>query len=272
MAETKGYCKKHGEFILRDGCPQCLAERRQAGITPAQDELEDGLNQEGLTLAGAEEPATEKAPTSIIRVKPEQDMEVQSFYSQSLQFQEFAEHRVITIPEDLKPATDDLSIIAKVKRALEEKRKEYVKPLQDYIKEINDAFKKLMQPIEAADSITREKILVFNKDQNRIRQEQEEINRMRMEAAQKEKALKGEITEPVELVEVAPEAPKRVSTDMGMVGQRMIRKWELVDMALVPEEYKILDGTKITKVVKAGIPSIPGIRIYEEPILTVSAR
>jgi len=51
----KGTCEKHGEFILAEGCPGCLAERREAGITPAQDELEDGLNQEGMTLAGAEE-------------------------------------------------------------------------------------------------------------------------------------------------------------------------------------------------------------------------
>ena len=84
--------------------------------------------------------------------------------------------------------------------------------------------------------------------------------------------LKGELTESVNLVEVSSEAPKRISTGMGTVGQRMIRKWEVIDAAQVPEEYKILDSAKITKVVKAGIPSIPGIRIYEEPILTVNAR
>ena len=28
MTEEKGHCK-HGEFILREGCPQCMAERRQ---------------------------------------------------------------------------------------------------------------------------------------------------------------------------------------------------------------------------------------------------
>ncbi|MBA7567482.1 hypothetical protein ES708_09194 [subsurface metagenome] len=83
MQETKGTCQKHGEFNLREGCKQCLAEKGslavaaeeagakvtrttikyklapeeeaegQAGITPAQDELEDGLNSEGLTLVGA---------------------------------------------------------------------------------------------------------------------------------------------------------------------------------------------------------------------------
>jgi len=53
VTETKGHCK-HGEFTIRDGCPQCVAERRAAGIRPEQDEMEGGLNSEGLTLAGAE--------------------------------------------------------------------------------------------------------------------------------------------------------------------------------------------------------------------------
>ena len=50
----KGTCKKHNlTFVLEDGCAECLAERRQAGISPEQDEMEDGLNAEGLTLSGA---------------------------------------------------------------------------------------------------------------------------------------------------------------------------------------------------------------------------
>ena len=46
----KGTCEKHGEFILSEGCLGCLAERRARGIKPENDELEDGLNAEGLTL------------------------------------------------------------------------------------------------------------------------------------------------------------------------------------------------------------------------------
>lgn len=156
---------------------------------------------------------------------------------------------------------------------MEEKRKEYVKPLQDQVKAINDTYKTLMQPIEAADLTTRNKILAYQKEQERIRREQEEINRMRLEAARKEMELKGELTESVNLVEVAPEAPKRVQTEMGTISQRMIRKWELVDFSLVPDQYKMLNETLIGKMVRAGIPSgIPGIRIYEEPVLTVTSK
>ena len=210
--------------------------------------------------------------TTALTNRPGADAEAVNKYNEALKLRGYAEKRIILTLEDAKVATDDLSIISRLKKAMEEKRKEYLKPLQEQTKAINDVYKILMEPIEAADRVTREKILSFQAEQGRIRREQEEINRLRIEAAQKEMELKGEITESVNLVEVLPEAPKRVSTDMGTVGQRMIRKWEVIDAAQVPEEYKVLDSAKITKVVKAGIPSIPGIRIYEEPILTVNAK
>jgi len=214
----------------------------------------------------------EPTPTTIVRVKPEQDTEVQSFYQEAIRLQEYATARVITTAEDLKPATDDLSSIAKVKKALEEKRKEYLSPFRNHIEEISDAFKRLMEPILAADSITRDKMLAFDAEQKRIRREQEEINRKRKEAADAEMALKGELTESVDLVEVASEIPTTIRTDMGMVGQRMIRKYRVVDFALLPDQYKIENSALLNKVVKAGIPEIAGVEIWSEPIIAVNVR
>lgn len=210
--------------------------------------------------------------TALVQVKPELNLEVKAFYDEAIKLQEYANARVIITAEDLKPATNDLSIIAKVKKAFEEKRKEYVKPLQDYVKEVNEAFKTLMLPIEQADSITRNKILAYQKEQERIRQEQEEINRMRLEAAQKEMELKGELTESVDLVKVATEAPTRIHTDMGTVGQRDNWKWEVMDFALVPNEYKMINSGILTPVIKAskGKIIIPGIRIFNKPIIAVN--
>lgn len=210
--------------------------------------------------------------TALVNISPETDAEVQAFYSQALILQKYAEKRVIVTAEDLGPATDDLSIVSKLKKALEEKRKEYVKPLQDRVKEINDAFKTLTLPIEEADRITRTKILFYQQEQERIRQEQERINQLRLEAARAEMELRGELTESVDLVEVISEAPRRVVTDMGTVSQRMIRKYRVIDFTLLPDQYKIENSALLNKVVKAGIPSILGVEIYEEAILAVNAR
>ena len=215
---------------------------------------------------------TEQTNTTLININPKADSQVVAFYNEALGLQKYAEARVIKTVEDLKPATNDLSIISRIKKGMEERRKEYIKPLDDHKKEINDAFKMLMTPIETADKITREKILGFNAEQERIRREQEEINRKRIEAAEAEMKLKGEITESVNLIEIIPEAPKRTFTDMGTASTFKVRKWEIIDFALVANDLKIIDAGKVTKLVKAGIGSIAGIRIWEEDSLRVTTK
>lgn len=213
--------------------------------------------------------------TTALVKSPRDDTEVMAFYTEALGLQEYAEARVITTTEDLKPATDDLIIIAKVKKGMEGKRKGYVVPLQDQVKEFNNAFKILMAPIEEADRITQEKILAYGKEQNRKRAEQEEVNRLRMEAARKEAALNGgEISESVGLVEVVPEAPRRVSTEMGTVGQRDSWKYEVIDFTLLPDEYKVPDTAMLNTIAKKhhDQKQIPGVRFYNEPILARNVR
>lgn len=262
MTVDKGHCK-HGEFILADGCQQCVNENLAAQV---KAKLEEGLNSEGLTLK------VETDTSEVVVSEPGTDIEVWGYYKEALKLQHYAESRVIATVEDTKSATDDLSVIAKLKKAMEEKRKEYVVPLQTQVKQINDTYKSLMEPIESADRVTRSKILDYRKAQERIRQEQEEVNRLRMEAARREMELKGELTESVDLVEVVPEVSKSVTTDMGAASTFKVRKWEIVDFTLVPNDLKLIDAGKVTKLVKAGIGSISGIRIWEEDSLRVTPR
>jgi len=213
--------------------------------------------------------------TALLVIKPEASTEVMPLYNEALKLLDYAEQRVITTAEDIKPATDDLSIISKLKKALKEKRKEYIQPLQSQVKTINDAFKVLMEPIEQADQLTRSRILAFQKAEDAKRAEEIRINDLRSEAAQRDAALHGgEISESVNLVEVSPEAPKRVSTEMGTVGQRENWKWEVIDFSIVPDEYKVIDGAILTAIAKKhhDLKQIPGVRFYNEPIIAVNAR
>ena len=258
---TIGHCK-HGEFILSEGCPQCIAERQ--GIKAFVES-----NDNAPYLPDANDDST---PETALALRPGEDVEVLNYHTEAVKLEQHARARFITDIVTLKEATDDLAIISKLKKAMEDRRKEYIAPHKAEIDAILETYKALMMPVLEAERVTKDKMLVYNNEQRRIRQEQEEINRKRQEAAEQEMRLKGELSESVNLVEVAPEPAKSISTDMGTSGQRMIRKWELMDMSQVPEEYKMLDSARITKVVKAGIPSITGIRIYEEPIITVTAR
>ena len=204
-------------------------------------------------------------------VKPELDQEVLRLRDEAVKLREFAEARVIVTQEDFTAAVNDMSMISTLKKALEGRRVEYVKPLNEHVKGINADFKVITEPIEKADQITRAKMLEFQNAQEARRQEEERINAEKIKIAEAEMALKGEMSDPLNLVPVTAAAPKTVTAEAGSVGRRMVKKWELEDLSQVPVDYLILDTTKINKVVKAGIPAIPGIRIFEEAVLTVRA-
>ena len=204
--------------------------------------------------------------------EPAQDQSVVALYNEAQKLLEFANSRIIANADDTKAATNDLSLIAKLKKAMEAKRKDYLQPFQEHVKEVNEAYKTLMVPVEQADFVTRQKVMAYQREQARIAAEQEEINRLRMEAAQKEAALNnGEIKEAVNLVEVQ-EVQKNVSTDMGSLGIMKVRKFAVEDITKVPAEYLRVDEVAIGKLVRAGIPSIPGIKIWTEETLKVSSK
>ena len=217
-------------------------------------------------------PEEEVMVTSIIQL-PTPEMAILSLQSQAQQLLAYAERRVIISDNEAKVSTNDLSIIALAKKALEEKRKEYTTPLNDNLKYINNTFKLVSDPLNQADKITRDKILAYRAEQERKRKEAEEINRQKIELARREAELNnGEFTVDITPVEVAPVQPKHINAELGTAGQAMIRKWDVSNFSQVPDEYKMVDSTKIGKVVRAGIPSIPGIKIWEEPTLRVTTR
>ena len=157
---------------------------------------------------------------------------------------------------------------------MEERRKEYLKPFQDHVKETNDAYRMLMEPVDQADKITRDKMTAFINEQTRRRKEAEAIETEKLALARREAELKGgEIT--IDLTPIVkPEmAPEKVTTEMGSAGLR--DHWELVeivDFALLPNEYKIPDTVKLGKVIRAGLHNIPGCKIENKPSLAVNTR
>ena len=209
--------------------------------------------------------------TALIQVRPEGNKAVIALYEEGCKLQRYAEARIIVADADVENATNDLSLIAKLKKAIEGERKGYVGPINDHLKAVNEAFKRFIEPLEIADKITRQQVLGYRAEQDRLRAKQEEINRLRMEAAEKEMALKGELTESVGLVEVRREQPEHYRAEMGTLGKMKVRKYRVVNFAELPDQYKIENSALLNKVVKAGIPSIPGVEIYEEETLRVTA-
>jgi len=213
------------------------------------------------------------AETNLTLMKPEERPEVLAFYQQAVQLKEYAVSRVIATNEDLLPATDDLAVIGKVMKAMESCRKDYLQPFQNHIKETNDAYKKLMEPIQQADTITRAKMTTFINEQNRKRQQAEQIEAEKLALAKREAELKGgEITVDLTPIEKPVAAPQRVTTDMGSAGLKDHWVFEVTDFALLPDDYKMVDAVKLGKVVRAGLHIIPGVLIENKPSLAVTTR
>ena len=62
------------------------------------------------------------------------------------------------------------------------------------------------------------------------------------------------------------QAPTR--TEEGSGSMKKVWTWdkESYDFALIPDEYKMIDGPAINKAIKAAVRNIPGIRIFQEDV------
>lgn len=209
--------------------------------------------------------------TAMVYVNPGAEPAIAALAAEATLLLRSAEAKAVDSKEAVKDATDDLNLIGSIKKALEAKRKEYTTPLNDHLKTINNAFKSITEPLLQAESLMKNKVLGYHQEQARLRRAEEEINRLRVEAAQKEMELKGELTEPVALVEVRPQPSRVDRTEFSTGVVKKIWKFEVEDKANLPLEYLEPDLVKIRKVIMAGV-SIPGVRAWQEDTLAVGAR
>jgi len=176
----KGNCPKHGEFVLMDGCAQCLAEQHKAFVAVPKEEVTNGLTEEEQDYEATM--AYQPPMIASVAIAPNQDTEVLKLREEILTVRDCALAMVVKTPQDAKVATNDLSIISNLKISLIKKRKEFVAPLQTYIKEINDAFKLISEPLVEADKAVRDKVLAYKVEQERLRQQAENAARLQREA------------------------------------------------------------------------------------------
>ena len=74
---------------------------------------------------------------------------------------EYAQKRVINTPDDVKLVNDDLSLISKIKKAMDDKRKELLEPLKAQADDIRNTYTYLMAPVIQAKNIYGEKMLAL---------------------------------------------------------------------------------------------------------------
>jgi hypothetical protein len=230
-------------------------------------------------------------------------MKEQQLASEADLLEQQANKMIVATQDDVAAATNLLSIIKTSEKALEEQRTFLVKPLNDHVKTINNRFKLYSQPLERATTVLKNKILHFNREMQRLREEElakrrkaEAEERARQEAEARRIREEAEAAAAAEALAtgkpyeapvietpqfVAPPAPppapsyqvqKTVRADLGTATAKKKWTYEIEDENLIPREYMTADLKKIGAVVKAGIRNIPGVRIFEEDTLQVRSR
>ncbi len=219
-----------------------------------------------------EEPAPELTSiVDLVPITPDKDATVALLITRGQRALDYAEQFAVLNQKDAGKAAEDLSLIKGLKDKLEEKRKEYVTPLNEKVKSINTFFKDVADPILKADKILRDKVLAFNAGVERQRKEAEAREAEKYRIAQEQAAANhGEIT--VDLSpEVVPEFVKTVKTGIGSASQSGTWKYTVTDFSKVPDTCKMLNTSVVNALVKSnkGKVEIPGITQYFEPTLVV---
>ena len=178
---------------------------------------------------------------------------------------------IVETPEHVTAATNFLGFLATSKKRFEARRTFFVRPLNDQVAAINAAFKSITTPLDAATATLKGKVLAYNREQERIRQE--EIKRLQQEEAAKiiDAYISGEEI-PLPTVIAPPKAPTMTKVDFGKAVTKKVWKFEVAFPMMVPRQYLMVDEARIRDAIKAGTREIAGIRIYQDEQLAVSGR
>lgn len=211
---------------------------------------------------------------ALIKVKPLQDGIIKTQVENAKSALDYAQKRVIKNLDDVKVATDDLAMIAKLKKSAKAYLDDYTKPIKTHLDNIKADFDSIMKPLEEADSVTRTKILTYNRVQAELRQKQEEAERAARAAAEAEMEANGELSREIIDIENKAEVVVEAHANVGDLNTAKIWKFEVEDFAALPDAFKLPNEKMIRSAITSSkgknIP--PGVKAWQEPNLRITSR
>ena len=175
--------------------------------------------------------------------------------------------------DDCRDLTEAVGQAAKLKKGIEDKRKEIIKEPDSFTRSVNAFVKGFRDKIDGMIREGKKKIGDFTyqlemkrrADQKKLEEEQAR-KQAEIDAAAKEHDI-----EPVQLPQmVAPKKKEPIRSESGAsASTRMVWTFEVTRLDLIPREYLTVWEDKIKRAIDAGIREIPGLRIYEKPQVSV---
>jgi hypothetical protein len=157
--------------------------------------------------------------------------------------------------------------------SLETKRKEVIKDTDGFTRAVNSFVKGPRDIIDAMLNVGKRRLgnhahlmeLKRREEQRKIeeaqRKEQERLDKI----AKEKKVAPVVIETPVIQPKTGP-----IRTETGKSSTRYVWVGELEDITKVPAEHLLLNMKTINAAIGAGIRNIPGVKIYEKPITSIS--
>lgn len=193
-----------------------------------------------------------EADAALIRINPARDEKIIALSREIDVIAAYASRAQVTNPQEAKTASADLTAIASLKKAIEEKRREYKAPILECGREIDRVFELIAGPLNSADQTLRTKLLTYNQEIERQRQEAIELNRLKEELARRETAQAQANGEP-------PPAPPALVP----VPDERTRYRSEIGIASITW---VLDHDKVENAIRnQGVTEIPGLVIWFEP-------
>lgn len=192
--------------------------------------------------------------TSII-INPQVRDELTHEAAQTAQAMKLLESFEITNEDDFTFAGNLLKLAKEKWKALEERRTEVTRPLNEALRAVNGWFKPAQEPYKQAELVLKQKISAYLLAQRAA-------NEAAMQAAA-QAAQAGDVDQAAQHVAALVEAPKVQGVSM-----REVWDFEVVNLDEVPREYLCLDAAKVRAAIwyadteRTPPRPIPGLRFF----------
>ena len=200
------------------------------------------------------------------------------------QFQKYEDkiQLLITRARDLEVKDDDsnamavemIAQVAGLRKDLNDHRLQVIKEEDKFVRSVNSFVLSFSEKLEAIiKDVLKPKVGDYSYQLELKRREDERI--MKEATDKKQAALDAEAkkkkVEPVIMpVMKAPKKREPVRTESGTASTRTVWDCEVVDIEKVPRDYLVFEKSKAMFAIKSGgLRDIPGLRIFEKPIVTV---
>lgn len=166
----------------------------------------------------------------------------------------------IDTSEQYTEATDLGGKIKKALKDIEKFRDFYAKPHYDTYKKIRENFEPFIKTLKEKEATLKSMMLTFHREE----QKRKDAEQAAIEAEALKNAKEGE-----DIIVPVVNDIKTTEATYGKSQVRVLRKWRVTDIKLVPHEYLEVNKKAIDAAIKSGnLP--PGIEQYEEESLAIS--